>query len=34
MTEVSDQIASNTLPLVPRYAGSVGVPQGDVELKV
>ena len=34
MTEVSHQIASNTLPPAPRHAGSVGVPQGDIELKI
>lgn len=34
MTEVSHQITSNTLPPAPRHAGSVGVPKGDIELKI
>lgn len=34
MTEASHQITSNPLPEAPHFPGSVGLPQGDIEVKI
>lgn len=34
MTEASHQITSNPLPPAPHHAGSVGLPGGDIELRI
>lgn len=34
MTEVSHQITSDLLPEVPHLPGSVGLPHGDIEVKL